>query len=83
LWFEPGCNHANVALTSRGVVICRSSRIRQYARKIVGRLAADDAVEPVGGTVLATDWRVGHETLTVPRSSERAIEQIAAARRER
>jgi hypothetical protein len=31
----------------------------------------------VGGTVLATDWRVGDEVYTVPRSSGRAIERIA------
>jgi hypothetical protein len=44
---------------------------------VLSRLPRATKIEPVGGTVLATDWRVGDVIFTVPKSSERAIELIA------
>jgi hypothetical protein len=66
-----------LALTDRGLVMFKSSRIRQYATGVLARLPRSTPIEVVGGTVLATDWRVGEATYTVPKSSERAIERIA------
>jgi hypothetical protein len=66
-----------LALTDRGLVMFKSSRIRQYATGVLARLPRSTPIEVVGGTVFATDWRVGEATYTVPKSSERAIERIA------
>ena len=69
-----------LARTTEGLVLCRASRIRQYAVGISERLPQSTSLEPVGGTVLATDWQVGEiGTFTVPKSSERAIGAIAEA----
>jgi hypothetical protein len=66
-----------LALTSRGLLLLKASRIRQYATAVLEPLPDSTTVVAVGGTVLATDWRVGDEVYTVPRSSGRAIERIA------
>lgn len=67
-----------LAATTEGLVLCRASRIRQYAVDISHRLPPSTTLAPVGGTVLATDWQVGDVgTFTVPKSSERAIGAIA------
>jgi len=67
-----------VAQTSDGVVLLRASRIRQTATAWLEKLPADVVIEPVGGTVLATDWAVAGSVYTVPKSSEQAISRIAA-----
>lgn len=66
-----------LARTSKGLMLLRASRIRQYAVEMLERLPASTPIEPVGGTVLATDWRVGEAVYTVPKSSESAIHRIA------
>lgn len=67
-----------LAETASGPVLCKASRIRQAALSVLERVDADAPIEPVGGTVIATDWRVGDEIYTVPRSSEQAMQRIAA-----
>lgn len=69
-----------VAETDQGMFVLRASRIRQVATGQVERLASDAEVKPVGGTILATDWRVGDQVYTVARSSEEAMERMAAGR---
>lgn len=66
-----------LAQTSRGLVLLKSSRIRQHATEILERLPRTTTIEVVGGTVLATDWRIGEAVYTVPKSSELAIQRIA------
>jgi hypothetical protein len=66
-----------LARTSRGLTLLKGSRIRQYATGVIEHLPRSTPIEAVGGTVLATDWRVGAHVYTVPRSSERAIQRIA------
>lgn len=66
-----------LARTSRGLVLLKSSRIRQYATEVLERLPKSTTIEVVGGTVLATDWQVGDAVYTVPKSSEQAIQRIA------
>jgi len=70
-------NYRVLARTSRGLMLLKGSRIRQYATEILEQLPRSTPIEPVGGTVLATDWRVGEYVYTVPKSSERAIERMA------
>lgn len=66
-----------VARTARGLVLLRGSRIRQHAVEVITRLPKSTKIEPIGGTVLATDWIVGESVFTVPKSHERALERIA------
>lgn len=66
-----------VADTSQGLVLLRASRIRQYAVEVLEMLPSGTDIEPVGGTLLATDWQVGTSVYTVPKSSEQAISRIA------
>lgn len=67
-----------IARTERGLVLLTASRIRQVATSVVGWLPADVELAPVGGTLLATDWQVGDRRYTVSRSSEQAMERMAA-----
>ena len=66
-----------LARTSRGLVMLRASRIRQYAVDVLEWLPSSTPIEAVGGTVFATDWQVGDAVFTVPKSSEAAIHRIA------
>lgn len=69
-----------LALTDRGLALLRASKIRQVAKDVQEMLPAGVGIEPVGGTVFATDWQVGDRRFTVPRSSEQAMSRIAMAR---
>lgn len=66
-----------VAKTGKGLVLLRGSRVRQHAVAVISRLPKNTKIEPVGGTVLASDWAVGESVFTVPKSHERALERIA------
>ncbi|MEX2280351.1 MAG: hypothetical protein WEA76_09715 [Acidimicrobiia bacterium] len=66
-----------LARTTRGLLLLKASRIRQYATGLIEWLPASTQIEVVGGTVLATDWQVGEAVYTVPKSSEQAIQRIA------
>lgn len=66
-----------IARTSRGLLMLRASRVRQYAVGVLEHLPATTTIEAVGGTVFATDWQVGEVVFTVPKSSESAIHRIA------
>ena len=68
-----------LARTSRGIVLLRASRIRQFAKEMMKRLDHRITLEPVGGTLLATDWQVDDLVYTVPKSSERAMQEIVGA----
>ena len=59
------------------MILLQASRIRQAATRMIEKLPADVAIEPVGGTVLAADWEIAGSVYTVPRSSEQAINRIA------
>lgn len=68
-----------VAQTSDGLVLFRASRIRQVATQVKQRLEPGATLQPVGGTILAADWQVGDNRYTVSRSSEQAMNRMAAA----
>lgn len=73
-------NYRVLAETDEGMFLLRASRIRQVATGGAERLASNASLEPVGGTLLATDWRVGENVYTVARSSEQAMERMAGGR---
>lgn len=74
-------NYRVLAETDEGRFILRASRIRQVATGRLEKLASSAILEPVGGTMLATDWSVGGDVYTVARSSEQAMERMAGGRR--
>lgn len=65
-----------VAQTDTGIVLCRASRIRQVATGVEKRLGSVE-MRPIGGTLLAADWQVGSDLVTVPRSSQDAMARMA------
>lgn len=69
-----------LAETEEGMFLLRASRIRQVATGELEQLPPKASLEPVGGTLLATDWQVGEEIYTVARSSEQAMERMAGGR---
>ena len=70
-----------VAETDRGIRVLKASRIRQVAIADGEGVPEGVVIEPLGGTIIAADWQVGPHRYTVPRSSEQAMERMAAGRR--
>lgn len=66
-----------LAETDEGMFLLRAGRIRQVATGELEQLRSNARLEPVGGTLLATDWKVGEDVYTVARSSEQAMERMA------
>lgn len=69
-----------VAETDTSLYVLKASRIRQVAIEVDERVETDAAFEPVGGTIIATDWQVGNHVYTVPKSSEQAMQRMAVGR---
>lgn len=67
-----------LASTSTGLVMLQSSRIRQVARKLVGRPASDIEIKAVGQNVVMTDWLVDGDRYTVMKRFQQAMTAIAA-----
>lgn len=76
-------NYRVLAETDQGMFVLAASRIRQVATGSPERLPAGAQLQPVGGTLLASDWRVGSNVFTVARSSQQAMERMAAGRQGR
>ncbi len=72
-----------VAETERGLVMMKASRIRQVAIGGMEVLGPDVLLEPLGGTIIATDWQIGDHRYTAPRSSDEAMQRMAAGRSSR
>ncbi|MGB8359932.1 MAG: hypothetical protein WCE80_00865 [Acidimicrobiia bacterium] len=70
-----------VAETDRGIRVLKASRIRQVAIADGEGVPQGAVMEPIGGTIIAADWQVGSHRYTVPRSSEQAMERMAAGHR--
>lgn len=66
-----------LALTSDGLVLLRSSRVRQKAVAIIGRLPASTRVEPVGSNLVITDWSVGDTVYSVMKRHQAAMVAIS------
>ena len=72
-------DYSVVALTDDGFALFKASKIRQVATGLREHLPHNVELTPVGGTLLAADWQVGKHRYTVPRSSEQAMQRMAAA----
>ena len=73
-------DYSVVAQVDDSIVLLKASKIRQVATGLQDYLPVDVELAPVGGTLLATDWQVGKHRYTVPRSSDQAMNRIAATR---
>ena len=69
-----------LALTSKGLVLLRAGRVRQVARRIIERPARTITMEPVGGTMISADWRIGEVVYTITKSGQHPIERINRGR---
>jgi len=70
-------NHSVLAETNAGLVLCRSSRIRQYAKSITDRLPADTPLTMVGSTVITSDWNVDGVIYTMTKRWEASMRQLS------
>lgn len=66
-----------LAHTGRGLVLLRSSRVRQKATEVIDYLPDDTQVEPVGTNLVITDWRVGDQTYSVMRRHQSSMVAIS------
>ena len=73
-------DYSVVAQTDGGFALLKASKIRQVATGLQEHLPGNVELKPVGGTLLASDWQVGKHIYTVPRSSDQAMNRMAAAR---
>lgn len=71
-------NYRVLAQTSRGFVLFRASRVRQYAVEPLERWKTTPEMKPATSYSIATDWLVDNRRYTVPKSSERAMARMAA-----
>ena len=70
-------NHSVLAETTQGLVLCRSSRIRQYATSIVNRLPSDTPLAMVGSTVITSDWKVDGVIYTTTKRWEATLRRLS------
>lgn len=70
-------NYAVLAETTSGLVLLRSSRIRQYAKAIVNRLPSDTPLTMVGSTVITSDWKVDGVIYTMTKRWEATMRQLS------
>ena len=66
-----------LAETTRGLVLLRSSRIRQYAQSVARRLPEDTTIDPVGSTVVTGDWRIDGVLYTSTKRWEAAMRRLS------
>lgn len=71
-------NYTVLAQTTSGIVLCRSSRVRQYAKQLVQRLPSSTPLSMVGSTVITSDWKVDDVIYTMTKRWEATMRQIAA-----
>jgi len=70
-------NYWVLAETNNGLALCRSSRVRQYAKSLVRRLPADTDLTMVGSTVITSDWRVDGVMYTLTKRWEAPMRQLS------
>lgn len=68
-----------LAETTNGLVLCRSSRIRQYAKELVRRLPGDTALNMVGSTVINSDWNVDGTTYSMTKRWEATMRRLSSS----
>jgi hypothetical protein len=70
-------NHWVLVSTNKGLVLCRSSRIRQYATAVASRLAPNTPLEMIGSTVVTSDWRLDGMIYTMTKRWEAAMRLLS------
>ena len=70
-------NYRVLAETNEGLVLLRSSRVRQFAKEFLGRFEPGIDLEMVGSTVITSDWRVDDMQYTVTKRWEAMMRQVA------
>lgn len=70
-------NHWVLAETTHGLLLCRSSRIRQYAKEIVRRLPDDAPLTMVGSTLINSDWNVDGVTYSLTKRWESTMRRLS------
>ena len=66
-----------LALTASGLVLLRSSRIRQRATALIERLPASVEVRPIGSNLVITDWSVDSNVYSVMKRHQSAMVAIS------
>ncbi len=54
-----------LVLTTSGLVMLRSSKFRQKATALVGRLGGETVIKPISSNLVITDWQVGDDRFSV------------------
>ena len=66
-----------LTLTTGGLFLLRSSRVRQKAVEVIDRFPAATPVEPVGSNLVITDWSVGDGVYSVMKRHQAAMVAIS------
>jgi len=74
-------NYIVLADTTTALVMCRSSRVRQYAKAVVKRLPHDTPLKMTGSTVVTSDWSVDGAIYTMTKRWEATMRQLATTGR--
>ena len=67
--------------TDDELVMLRSSRIRQYARAVVGPVPDDASIEVVSDNLVISDWMIGDQRFSMMKRAQRSMTHIATNRR--
>ena len=70
-------NHWVLVKTSEGLLLCKSSRVRQYATSVSRRLRPDTTIKMVGSTLTISDWRIGDTVYTLTKRWEATMRVLA------
>lgn len=73
-------NHVVLAQTNLDLLLFRSSRVRQYAKKFLERIPDDTPIEMISGNVITSDWKIGTRIFTLTKRWEAAMRNLTAAR---
>ncbi len=67
-----------LAATSAGLVLIEGGRVRHVGKSVVQRMDLGTPIVIQRDTLVTTDWKVDGVEYTVPKSSQQAMQQIAA-----
>lgn len=66
-----------LVLTSEGLILLRSSKIRQKATGLIERLGRSTKIEAVGSNLVITDWSVGGRVYSVMKRHQNSMVSIS------
>jgi hypothetical protein len=75
-------NYSVLAKTTSGLMLCRSSRVRQYAKSMIGRLPDDTPLTMVGSTVISSDWEIDGVIYSMTKRWEATMREMSMKRHE-